>query len=246
MAKHRRDIAKDSIIKSMLPASEGLDIFESSAGRGELAIELQQAGHRVRVSNYKSGSLQFDILEDIVDLEVGLPYEDASFDVIICREVIEHIASNLPLLKEFARCLRPGGTLILTFPNKLSLPSRLYHLFTGFYNGLKSPINPGVFFGEAHVNLIAYHEMDYLLRASGLSQVRGRSSDIRPGAWLTAPLIPVVRLLTWYFLFQYKKKAQEHRKDKPEFVAYNREIYEAITSTELLLGKDVILSARKD
>lgn len=245
MAKHRRDIAKDDIIKTMLPAGGGLDIFESSAGRGELAYELAQEGHNVRVSNFRRGALKYDLPEDIINLEKGLPYEDESFDAIVCREVIEHIACNLPLLREFARCLRPGGTLILTFPNKLCLPSRLYHLLTGFYTGLKSPINPGVAFGEAHVNLIAYHEMDYLLRECGLSKVRGRSSDIRLGAWLTAPLIPVVRLASWFFFFKYKKKAQEHRKDCAEFVAYNREIYDAITSTELLLGKDVIMAAHK-
>jgi len=245
VAKHRRDVAKDEIIKSLMPQRAGLEIYESSAGRGELAFELAQAGHRVRVSNYSSGALQYDLPEDVVNLEQGLPYEDGSFDVIICREVIEHIASNLPLLREFFRCLRPGGVLVLTFPNKLCLPSRLYHLLTGFYTGLKSPINPGVAFGEAHVNLISYHEMDYLLRECGFSAVKGRSSDIRPGSWFTAPLIPVVRLATWFFLFQYKKSAQEHRKDKPEFVSYNREIYDAITSTELLLGKDVIMAAHK-
>ena len=42
---------------------------------------------------------------------VNLPFEDASFDVVYCAQVLEHVRSPAPLLAEVARVLRPGGAL---------------------------------------------------------------------------------------------------------------------------------------
>jgi len=42
-----------------------------------------------------------------------LPFADASFDCITCGWVIEHLADPVPGLKEMARVLKPGGSLLL-------------------------------------------------------------------------------------------------------------------------------------
>ena len=47
----------------------------------------------------------------------GLDFPDASFDVVTCLEVIEHVRRPTALLAELARVLRPGGTLVLTCPS---------------------------------------------------------------------------------------------------------------------------------
>lgn len=47
----------------------------------------------------------------------ALTYAAASFDVVTCLEVIEHVAHPTALLAEVARVLRPGGALILTCPS---------------------------------------------------------------------------------------------------------------------------------
>lgn len=41
---------------------------------------------------------------------------DASFDTALCTEVLEHIPEPAPFLARAARCLRPGGRLVLTVP----------------------------------------------------------------------------------------------------------------------------------
>jgi ubiquinone/menaquinone biosynthesis C-methylase UbiE len=44
--------------------------------------------------------------------------EDASFDTVLCFEVIEHMEVDpMALLAEINRVLKPGGTLLLTTPN---------------------------------------------------------------------------------------------------------------------------------
>jgi SAM-dependent methyltransferase len=44
-----------------------------------------------------------------------LPFDDGSFDAICCISVLEHTGNYSEILDEFARVLRPGGLLVLTF-----------------------------------------------------------------------------------------------------------------------------------
>ena len=45
-----------------------------------------------------------------------LPFGDASFDSVVCTEVLEHCPDPKGILAEIARVLRPGGHLFLTVP----------------------------------------------------------------------------------------------------------------------------------
>jgi SAM-dependent methyltransferase len=47
---------------------------------------------------------------------LALPFADASFDVVIASEVLEHIPDDVAAFEEIARVLSPGGTLAVTVP----------------------------------------------------------------------------------------------------------------------------------
>jgi SAM-dependent methyltransferase len=59
---------------------------------------------------------------ELVSLEVGdvrkLPFPDASFDVTVCFEVIEHIDEPETVLTELRRVLRADGFLAVSSPNR--------------------------------------------------------------------------------------------------------------------------------
>jgi len=56
-----------------------------------------------------------DFLFSIADI-TKLPFADASFDCVICSEVMEHIPDHEKALKELDRILKPQGTLALSVP----------------------------------------------------------------------------------------------------------------------------------
>lgn len=246
--KHRRDVAKDGVIASLAPelatpaSRRRLRIFEASAGQAYLSRELADRGHEVTISNYRLQGIP-GVAEIEADLNRAVPLPDGCFDVVLCREVIEHVESVPHTLREFARLLAPGGRLVLTFPNRLQVRSRLMHLFTGFYRGMKSPINLDVAFGEAHINLIGYPEMDYFLRKTGFAVTGTGSSYFSSADRIFAPLRPLIALTTRHAVLTHKPRAVEHDKTRPENRAYNAYVASVITGPDLFYGKDVIVSA---
>jgi len=61
----------------------------------------------------------------------ALPFEDACADVVTSLGVIEYIPSPEAAIASIARVLRPGGTVILSFPNRRSLFRRLLKVERG-------------------------------------------------------------------------------------------------------------------
>ncbi|HSJ12114.1 MAG TPA: methyltransferase domain-containing protein [Gillisia sp.] len=57
-----------------------------------------------------------DIKADICQL----PFEDDSYDFILCNHVLEHIPDDTKAMRELYRVLKPGGTAILQIPQDLS------------------------------------------------------------------------------------------------------------------------------
>jgi 2-polyprenyl-3-methyl-5-hydroxy-6-metoxy-1,4-benzoquinol methylase len=55
--------------------------------------------------------------------------KDNTYDVVVSFQVIEHIDDDLLFLKELHRVLKPGGTLLVTTPNrKMSLSRNPWHV----------------------------------------------------------------------------------------------------------------------
>lgn len=57
----------------------------------------------------------------IVGSASALPFADASFDLILATDILEHLDDDLAGLRELARVLVPGGTVLITVPAFQSL-----------------------------------------------------------------------------------------------------------------------------
>lgn len=57
-----------------------------------------------------------DVKADICDL----PFQDDTYDFILCNHVLEHIPNDTKAMQEIFRILRPGGKAILQIPQDLS------------------------------------------------------------------------------------------------------------------------------
>lgn len=62
------------------------------------------------------------------DLDQPLDFPDASFDVVVAGELLEHLRDPQRLVSEMRRVLRPGGTLLASVPNAYRLKRRLRFL----------------------------------------------------------------------------------------------------------------------
>jgi SAM-dependent methyltransferase len=71
---------------------------------------------------------RIDLVSDIT----AIPAPDASFDAVLCSEVLEHVSEPTHALDEFARLLKPGGVMILTAPFGSVVHMAPYHFCSGF------------------------------------------------------------------------------------------------------------------
>jgi 2-polyprenyl-3-methyl-5-hydroxy-6-metoxy-1,4-benzoquinol methylase len=95
---------------------------------------------------------------------------DGYFDLVLCSEVIEHLADAGAALKHIHRILKPGGTLILSTPQKWSLLELaagvallpgIIHLTRLVY---REPV-----LETGHINLLTAREVHRLLNHAGFN-----------------------------------------------------------------------------
>ena len=106
-------------------AQAGDRVLDLGCGTGELTRALAAAGLRVAGCDISRQMLlraprDRDGCAGWVQLEPGwprLPFASAAFDVVVAASVLEYVAEPAMALRECARVLRPGGTVLYTVPD---------------------------------------------------------------------------------------------------------------------------------
>jgi len=66
---------------------------------------------------------------DVIGTVMALPFQDGTFNSILCTEVLEHLPEPLVALKEMHRVTKPGGILLLTVPLSEQLHEEPYDFY---------------------------------------------------------------------------------------------------------------------
>jgi len=181
------------------------------------------------------------IQTSVVDISTTrLPYEDESFDFVSCVEVLEHLENYRFPVREIFRVLKPGGTVVITTPNVLSLKSRIRYFLVGFptlfgpLNLNRAPINATT----DHITPIGYFFLSHLMAETGFKDITVQVDKYQRSAILPFLIFyPIIRLLSLKPIYDEKRTGRLN--------AQNNSFFQPVNSVDLLMGRTIILRARK-
>lgn len=96
------------------------------AERGCRVLGVDAAAEMVEAAGQQASSLDgsLTVKFEKVGTIARLPVMSSSCDGVLCSSVLEYVSDVDACLKEFARVLRPGGLLLVSVPNRLSMVRR--------------------------------------------------------------------------------------------------------------------------
>jgi SAM-dependent methyltransferase/uncharacterized protein YndB with AHSA1/START domain len=174
-----------------LPRGRALDV---PCGPGLASEALRRLGFQVTAADLdenafaaRSDEIRFEKL----DLDLPLPFADASFELVHCGDGIEHLEAPIRALRELARVLAQGGTLLLTTPNYASLERRLRFLLSGSLAKplpREAPDPAGKARGHGHLSPLTITQISWMAERAGLALVSARTLLPKQRQRLLAPL----------------------------------------------------------
>ncbi|MGC8834713.1 MAG: class I SAM-dependent methyltransferase [Armatimonadota bacterium] len=124
------------VAQTALLVPENALLLDAGAGEGRYRGFFPHA--RYVGADFAKGDAGWDYsrLDVVCDL-LRLPFKSNCFDAALCTQVLEHVPEPSDVLKEIARCLKPGAVLILTAPLTGEEHQRPYDFYRYTSFGLK-------------------------------------------------------------------------------------------------------------
>jgi ubiquinone/menaquinone biosynthesis C-methylase UbiE len=157
--------------------AEGDNLLEIGCAGGEITANLSK-----KIANVVASDISLTYLKKakknapsgkFVRLDIhNLPFDDESFDCVVCTEVLEHVYSPYKALDEIHRILKPKGSLILSVPNNMTFSRIFGHLMKRKeqYISLDKM--------DMHINFFDTGSILELLRKSGYYPVSIMSANV--------------------------------------------------------------------
>ncbi|MFQ3675830.1 MAG: class I SAM-dependent methyltransferase [Endomicrobiia bacterium] len=121
------------VVIDLLMSEKKGKVLESPAGEGAMSLKLKELGFEVIAVDIDENSFlpKDEIKFAKVDLNQPLPFQESSFDSILCVEGLEHLENHFLVIREFARVIKKDGVLIISTPNTLNVYNRIRFFLFG-------------------------------------------------------------------------------------------------------------------
>ena len=144
-------IADDARVIEVGSGAHGL-IFYFGARHG-IGVDPLAVSYRKLFSRWQNSATT------IAAVGEQLPFADASFDVVLCDNVVDHAESPIGIVSELVRTLKPGGLLYFT----VNVHHPVYAMAAGVHSGWRTlgvPYEVGPFADHTtHLTLRAAEEL---------------------------------------------------------------------------------------
>lgn len=158
------ELVGDLLLRSVGPRSVVIDV---GCGQGLLwprvaPIEVRYVG--IDVVAYQDFPLECEFVE--ADLNAPWPLGSNYADAVVSIETIEHLENPRAFVREIARIAKPGGLVVISTPNQLSLASKLCLVVRNEF--LQFQERPGLY--PAHITALLETDLCHIALECGLSE----------------------------------------------------------------------------
>jgi ubiquinone/menaquinone biosynthesis C-methylase UbiE len=88
-----------------------------------------------------------------------LPFKNASFDVVVCTEVLEHVVNPEAVMREIKRVLMPGGKAVIEMDSGNIFFQLVWYWWTNMRKGV---------WKDSHIHAFTAQKLEVILKNSGL------------------------------------------------------------------------------
>jgi 2-polyprenyl-6-hydroxyphenyl methylase/3-demethylubiquinone-9 3-methyltransferase len=161
-------------------------LLERLAERGFAGIGVDLSPESVAIAQRRLAEIG---VADRLRAEVGSAYEppDGPFDLVTLTDVLEHLEDPRACLRAVRERMTPGGLLVISTPNRRSLPGARRFLAEHGVPGIRLSLAPVD-------NWQTWTDLESHAAAAGLAPVSRRGIFFRPGGRIGSQLGRVYRL----------------------------------------------------
>ncbi len=165
------DLARDLDVLDIASGEGYGAAYLAGSARSVVGVDIDPESIRHAASRYTGMNLSF-----VAGSATALPLPDASIDLVVSFETLEHLEEHEQFMREVVRVLRPGGRLMISSPNKL-----VYSDEGNFHN----PFHARELYFDEFRDLLQYwfpHCRLYgqrVIAASAIHPLRGVATDAR-------------------------------------------------------------------
>lgn len=164
-----------SLVRTSLPV--GGRLLDIGCGTGNLLRQFR--GQASFLAGIEVAAAACEVAAGVADVVVNeaveaerFPFDDHSFDVVVCADVLEHLVDPAIGLAKAVRWCRPGGAVIISVPNIAYWQARLRLL-----RGVWEYEDVGIF-DDGHLRFFTLASLSDLVAAHGLAV-----TEYRPVLW---------------------------------------------------------------